>query len=151
MKKLVLLVIAFFTLINTQAQSNKQVSWSYNAKKIAEGVYEIHMTANINGNWHIYAQDGGDGPVSTSFNFTKNPLVILDGKVKEVGKIKKVKEEAFDGAEVRFYEKSVDFVQVVKVKGKIKTNLAGKVEFMVCNDKECLPPATVDIKVPVGG
>jgi thiol:disulfide interchange protein DsbD len=45
----------------------------------------------------------------------------------------------------------VDFVQQIKLKGNAKTNLAGKVEFMVCNDKQCLPPAEVDIKVPIGG
>ena len=45
----------------------------------------------------------------------------------------------------------VDFVQVVKVKGTAKTNLAGKVEFMVCNDEKCLPPAEVDFNVNIGG
>jgi thiol:disulfide interchange protein DsbD len=45
----------------------------------------------------------------------------------------------------------VDFVQIVKVKGKAKTNLAGKVEYMVCNDKECLPPAETDFSVNIGG
>lgn len=151
MKKLALfLVAALVTTLSINAQSTTQVKWNFSSKKIADNTYEIHMTATINGNWHMYAQDGGDGPVSTSFTFTKNPLLTMDGKVKEVGKMKKVYEESFS-SEVRYYEKTVDFVQVVKVKGKAKTNLAGKVEFMVCNDKECLPPSDVDIKVAIGG
>jgi thiol:disulfide interchange protein DsbD len=151
MKKLALfLVAALVTTLSLNAQSTSQVKWNFSSKKIADNTYEIHMTATINGNWHMYAQDGGDGPVSTSFTFTKNPLLTMDGKVKEVGKMKKVYEESFS-SEVRYYEKTVDFVQVVKVKGKAKTNLAGKVEFMVCNDKECLPPSDVDIKVAIGG
>ncbi|MGV3767519.1 MAG: protein-disulfide reductase DsbD domain-containing protein [Chitinophagaceae bacterium] len=138
------------TVFSVFAQSNKEVTWKYTTKKIAANTYEVHMTATINGNWHLYAQDGGDGPVSTSFKFTKNPLLTTEGNVKEVGKMKKVFEDAF-GSEVRFYEKTVDFVQIVKVKGKAKTNLAGTVEFMVCNDKECLPPAEVPFKIAIGG
>ncbi len=59
--------------------------------------------------------------------------------------------EAAFKSDVRYFENSVTFVQQVKVKGKAKTNLAGKVEFMVCNDRECLPPSTVNFKVAVGG
>lgn len=132
------------------AQSEKQVRWTFDSKKIAENTYEVRITADIGGNFHMYAQDGGDGPVSTSFDFTKNPLISLDGKVKEIGKMKKVYEEAFS-SEVRYYEKKVDFIQIVKVKGKAKPTLSGKVEFMVCNDKECLPPSTVNFKVALGG
>jgi hypothetical protein len=141
----VLLLAGFFLF----AQSTKQVKWNFTSKKIADKTFEVHMTATINGNYHMYAQDGGDGPVSTTFNFTKNPLVVLDGKVKESGKMKKVFEEAFS-SEVRYYENTVDFVQVVKTKGA-KSNLSGSVEFMVCNEKECLPPATVNFNVSIGG
>ena len=150
MKRIITTLLAMVVTVALFAQSNKQVNWTFQSKKIAENTYEVRMTANIGGNYHIYAQDGGDGPVSTAFQFTKNPLVSLDGKVKEQGKMKKVFEEAFS-SEVRYFEGKVDFVQVVKVKGKAKTNLAGAVEFMVCNEKECLPPATVNFKVQIGG
>ncbi len=133
------------------AQSSKQVAWTYSAKKIADKTYEVHMTATIGGDYHLYAQDaGGDGPIATSFTFVKNPLFTLDGNVKETGKLIKKFESAWNH-DVKFYEKTVDFVQIVKLKGNLQTNLAGKVEFMVCNDRQCLPPADVDIKVNVGG
>jgi len=44
--------------------------------------------------------------------------------------------------DVKYFSGKVDFVQLVKVKGNAKTNVTGSVEFMVCNDKQCLPPAT---------
>ena len=150
MKKLSFSIFLLFTGYLISAQSAKQVKWTFSSKKIAEKTYEVHLTANIGGNYHLYAQNGGDGPISTTFSFTKNPLLTLDGKVKEVGKMKKVFEDAFK-SEVRFYEKSVDFVQVVKVRGSAKSNLAGKVEFMVCNDKECLPPAEQEFSINIGG
>lgn len=148
----------FFTILSvllitavTQAQSNRQVKWSYSAKKIADKTYEVHLTAEINGDWHMYAQEVGvEGPLPTAFTFTKNPLVSLDGNVKEVGKMIKKKEDVWNGV-VHYYEQKVDFVQVVKLKANIKTKLAGKVEFMVCNDRECLPPADVEFAVNVGG
>lgn len=150
MKKLYLSLALAIATLTLFAQSNKAVNWTFEAKKLTDNSYEVHMVANVSGNYHIYAQNAGEGPVSTSFDFTKNPLLAFDGKVKEVGQLKKVHEEAF-GSDVKYYEKKVEFVQVVKVKGKAKTSLAGKVEFMVCNDKECLPPSTVNFKVAIGG
>lgn len=133
------------------AQSSKKVNWVYSAKKIADKTYEVHMTATIDGDYHLYAQNaGGDGPIPTTFTFTKSPLFALDNPVKENGHLVKKFESAWSH-DVLYYERTVDFVQVVHLKSNVKTNLAGKVEFMVCNDHECLPPATVEIKVNIGG
>jgi len=93
---------------------------------------------------------GVEGPVATSFTFNKNPLVILNGKVKEEGKIIKKHEEVW-GGNVNFYEKKVEFVQLVQLKSKVKTNVGGTVEFMVCDDKQCLPPSEVNFKIDIGG
>lgn len=145
----------FFTalVINADAQSGsaKQVSWTSTAKKLSEGVYEVKLVAEIKGDYHMYAQAAGiEGPVATAFKFTPNPLISLNGKVKEVGKLVKKYESAWEG-DVNYYENKVEFVQQVKLKAKVKTNLAGKVEFMVCNEAQCLPPSEVDFKVAVGG
>jgi DsbC/DsbD-like thiol-disulfide interchange protein len=143
-------ILALFITSSLAAQSDREVQWTFTAKKITENTYEIHMTATVNDDWHIYSQDAGDGPFATAITFTKNPLVNFEGKVRESGKVKKVYEKAFS-SDVRYYENTVSFVQVVKLKGKAKTNLAGKVEFMVCNDSRCLPPSAVDFKINIGG
>jgi hypothetical protein len=151
MKKIILLALVVLSGTLAIAQSSKQVSWVYSAKKVADKTYEIHMTATISGDYHLYAQDaGGDGPIPTAFTFTKSPLFAFDGAVKENGQLVKKFESAWNH-NVNYYQKTVDFVQVVKLKSNAKTTLAGKVEFMVCNDRECLPPANVDIKVNIGG
>ena len=151
MIRMLIFTIALFAGYSSLAQSYKQVKWNYSVKKIGDKTYEVHMTASIGGNYHLYAQNVGvEGPVPTTFSFTKNPLILLDGKVKENGKqIKKY--ESIWGGSVSYFERTVDFVQVVKLKANVKTNLAGKVEFMVCDDKQCLPPSDVDIKVSIGG
>ncbi len=142
-------LISGFTM--AQSGSAKKVSWTTSSKKIAENLYEVRLIAEIKGDYHMYAQNAGvEGPVPTTLNFTANPLVTMNGNVKEVGKMVKKYESAWPG-NVNYYEKKMEFVQQVKLKGKVKTSLAGKIEFMVCNDSECLPPSEVDFKVPIGG
>jgi Disulphide bond corrector protein DsbC len=151
MKKIYLLFVCLLTGLTMIAQSSKQVKWAFTSKKIADKVYEVHMTATINGNFHMYAQNVGvEGPLPTAFVFTKNPLLQLDGKVKEMGKLIKKYESTWSG-NVNYYEKTVNFVQTVKVRGAAKTNLAGKVEFMVCDESRCLPPGEVEFSVNIGG
>ena len=151
MKKILFFILSICSVQLMMAQSSKQVQWAYTAKKVDNKTFEVHMTATISGDYHLYAQDaGGEGPIPTSFTFSKNPLLTLDGKVKEVGNQVKKFESAWSH-DVKYYEKNVDFVQLVKLKGNAKTSLAGKVEFMVCNEKQCLPPSEVEIKVNIGG
>ena len=113
MKKFVLSLSMVMFAWAAMAQSNREVKWAFASKKIADKTYEVRITANISGDWHLYAQNVGvEGPVPTTFTFTKNPLLSLDGKVKEVGKVIKKNEEVWGGV-VNYYEKTVDFVQVV--------------------------------------
>jgi thiol:disulfide interchange protein DsbD len=148
---IVLIAMSFSLLAAAQSGSAKQVGWTTSSKKIGDNLWEVRIIADIKGDYHMYAQAAGaEGPVPTTFTFTPNPLVTMTGKPKEVGKLIKKFESAWEG-NVNYFEKRVEFVQQVKLKGKAKTNVAGKVEFMVCNDTQCLPPAEVDFKVAVGG
>jgi Disulphide bond corrector protein DsbC len=129
------------------SQVKNPVKWTYSSKKIATGKYEVRMTANIEKGWHLYSQTTPEGgPVPTSFTFTKNPLVTMGGPVKEVGKLETHFEKLFD-VNVKQFSEKVDFVQVVTVKGNVKTNVSGKVEYMLCDDKQCLPPATQQFSI----
>ena len=150
MKHFLCLALGLYAFFGSSAQSSKQVQWNYSVKKIADKTFEVHMSATISGGFHLYAQDaGGDGPLATTFTFSPNPLVVMNGKVKETGNLISKYESAWKH-DVKYYEKSVDFVQVIKLKANAKTDFAGKVEFMVCNDHSCLPPSEVEIKVNVG-
>jgi Disulphide bond corrector protein DsbC len=131
-----------FLLGGAGAFAQTPYSWSFTAKKVSGGVYEIHCTANINVPWHTYSQFTPDGgPVPTKFVFAKNPLYALDGDTKEDGRLI-TKHETVFGVDVKYFDGKVDFVQKVKLKTAAKTNFTGSVTFMVCNDEQCLPPAT---------
>ena len=150
MKKIFLASLLILLAGYANAQINNPVKWTYTAKKIADKTYELHMTATIDGNWHLYAQDAGEGPEPTTFTFTANPLIKFDGKVKEVGKLEKSYDKNFKSVS-KYYGNKVDFVQKVKVKSSIATVVKGTVNFMVCNDRQCLPPRDVPFTIKVGG
>jgi DsbC/DsbD-like thiol-disulfide interchange protein len=129
------------------AQLQDPVKWSFSAKKLSDGNYEIHLTAAIQSGWHIYSQTTPDGgPIPTAITFSKNPLLTLSGTAKEEGKMEQHNEPLF-GVDVKQFSNKVDFVQTVKLKNNAKTNVNGSVEYMVCNDKQCLPPKTVEFSV----
>lgn len=150
LRKLLFGVVFLLFAGSVQAQISNPVTWSYTAKKTGDKTYEIHMTATISGNWHLYAQDAGEGPEPTSFSFTPNPLISFDGNVKEVGNMEKSFDKNFNSV-LKYYAKKVDFVQKVKVRSSIATVVKGTVSFMVCNDRLCLPPREVPFSVKVGG
>ena len=142
-----LVLVLLLAPAGIMAQVKNPVKWTYTAKKLSTGKYELHMTATVEKGWHLYSQKTPQGgPVPTAFTFTKNPLVSLSGPVNEVGNLESHFEKLFD-VDVKQYSDKVDFVQVAMVKGTVKTNIIGKVEYMLCNDKECLPPKEVNFSI----
>lgn len=143
MKRIILscfFTVAFFC---ANSQVVKPVSWSFTSKKTGAGEYEVHLTATILSGWHIYSQTTpAGGPVPTSVSFTKNPLVTFNGSISENGKMEQ-KHEAIFGVDVKQFSGKVVFVQKIKLISQVKTSISGQVEYMVCDDKQCLPPATV--------
>ena len=148
MKKLSLILVLFFVAAVAQAQILNPVSWSFSSKKLAENVYEVQMIATIQQGWHLYSQSQPKDAIAqpTSFVFNKNPLLELEGKVKEVGKLEKFVDKELD-ISANQYSNKVVFVQKVKLKGKAKTNVTGKLTYQTCNDEKCLPAKTVNMSI----
>ena len=150
MKKLYVTFLVLFLAAGAFAQIENPVKWSYTAKKVSDKVYDVYITATLDNKWHIYAQDAGEGPEPTSLSFAKNPLINLDGKVKEEGKLEKEYDKNF-GSTLKFYSNKVSFIQRVKLKSAVATVLKGSVNYMVCNDRKCLPPKEFPFTVKVAG
>lgn len=138
MKK-ILLMILLFAVIVAEAQIIKPTTWSFMSKEIKPKLYELHLTATVKDGWAIYSQWTQEGgPEPTIITFEKNSNLLLGGKVKEMGMMKKKHEEVF-GVDVHYYEKKIDFVQIVKAKNE-KGNkiISGKVNFMNCDKEQCI-------------
>jgi thiol:disulfide interchange protein DsbD len=146
MNKLLLFVFSFSLATAGFAQTNV-VDWKFESKKLSDKKYEVKLIAVVAHPWHIYSTTTPDGgPLPTKITFTKNPLAVMEGKLKEVGKLETKFEDVFD-VDTKFFNDKVEFVQVVSLKANVKTSLTGSVEFMTCNDKECLPPKSVPFSI----
>jgi hypothetical protein len=149
MKKIVALLAVVCIALSAAAQIQDPVDWSYSVKKLSADTYTFTATANIEGDWHIYSQTTGKGgPVPTKINFKKNPLITVVGATKEAGKVKQVYDELFK-TNVRYIGETATYTQTIKVRAGVKTNISGSVEYMVCDDRQCLPPSkkTFDLKL----
>jgi len=115
MKKWLLTVVLVSGFYLSHAQS--PVSWSFNSKKVSEKTYEVHLVANIQSGWHLYSQEQPSDAIAipTSVTINNNPLLKLDGKVKEVGSLEKFEDKNL-GISAHQYSNKVDFVQLVKIK-----------------------------------
>ena len=148
MKKFIFAILLLTASFQSQAQKAGPVKWTFQAVKTADKQYNIIITANVDAPWHIYSQFVKKGPVPTTVQFAKNPLVVLKGATKEVGNLEKKFDNNF-GAVIGSFGGKVQFIQSVTLKVTTKTKLTGTVEYMVCNEERCLPPTKQSFEVDI--
>lgn len=142
-------LILLFVSLPALSQSEGPAKWSFTSLKKSDKVYEISLTATLPKPWHIYSQFTPDGgPLATKITFTSNPVLTVEGDSKEKGTLLTNHDKNF-GVDVKYFSDKVEFVQTIKLKGSMKTNVRGSIEYMVCDDTKCLPPVKklFDIKL----
>lgn len=144
------ITLAAVLLFTAALKAQNPISWSFSAKKISDKTYEVRMIATIQSGWHLYSQTQPEDAIAipTTFTLNKNPLLSLEGKIKEEGKMEKFHDAKLD-LSAHQYSKKVEFVQVVKLKANARTNLTGNVEFQTCDDEKCLPPKTTPFSIAI--
>jgi len=144
------ITLAAVLLFTAGLKAQNPISWSFSAKKISDKTYEVRMIATIQSGWHLYSQTQPEDAIAipTTFTINKNPLLSLEGKIKEEGKMEKFHDAKLD-LSAHQYSRKVEFVQVVKLKANAKTNLTGNVEFQTCDDEKCLPPKTTPFSIAI--
>lgn len=130
------------------AQSGQKVKWQYDIVRKGNQKFEVRITAKIDKGWHLYSckQSSDAIALPTNIQFSRNPLVVLEGGIKEEGTLIDQLDPATK-SKSRYYSGQVVFVQQIVRKKKVNTILAGEIEFMVCDDRQCLPPSTVKFQV----
>jgi hypothetical protein len=141
------LVLTTLTFLQTKAQILTPVHWSYGAKKISPTEAVVFIKATIDNGWHVYSQTVKDGgPVKTTITFTPSKEYSTVGSTAEPAPITRM-EKVFN-MEVGFFENSVVFQQKIRLKAG-KTIVKGSLEYMTCNDHQCLPPEDVEFSIPI--
>ena len=147
MKKLLLVLAMSIFGMAAHSQILKPVTWSYAAKRTSKTEATVFIKATIDAGWHLYSQNVKDGgPVKTTFTFPANSAYTVVGKTIEPKAITRF-EDTFK-MDVSFFEKTAVFQQKVKLKGTSAV-VKGTVEFMTCDDKQCLPPEEISFSIPV--
>ncbi len=139
MKKFLLSLFLTAVIGCSFGQILNPVKFSYKAKKKSATQYELIVKAAIDPKWHLYSvnnPNGGAEPTVLKFEGVKKV-----GNIKEIGKLHSDFDESFS-VNQKYFENTVDFVQLVKIKPGTK-KVSGTIEYMVCNDKKCLPPKEI--------
>lgn len=155
MTKILLTSLLLLSALFTQAQILEPVKWKFEVEKISDTEALLKATATIDKGWHLYSQfmtltPDQFGPEVTVFTFNKNPNIKLLGKVEEKGKLTEEITPLFDNILVRFFSDKVTFIQKVQVMAE-QTVVTGNVYYMVCDDKQCLPPDEKEFSFKLAG
>ena len=147
MKRLILLLVLVSNTVF--AQIHNPVSWSTKVEKVNDLEYDLIATAEIENNWHLYSQnipeEGPYGrPIPTFFSFEESDSFELVGNVIE-DEGHTVNDAVFQ-IKIKYFELNADFKQRIKVTSNKGLKINGTVEFMVCDDSNCLPPDEVDLE-----
>jgi len=107
----------------------------------------VELVANVEEGWHMYATSlpSDDGPMETSIRFNSSKAYTLVGGLEEP-----TPKEEYDGnfeMIVRHHSGKPHFYQNLRLMAKGAITIEGEVEFMVCNNRTCLPPVVVPFSV----
>jgi hypothetical protein len=125
------------------------VNWSVRSVPVEGRISTIELVAEIGTGWHLYAMQlpSDQGPLPTVFRFKASKAYELMGAVKEP-----IAQEEFDpnfGLMVRHHSGAPRFVQELVRRTPDAFVVEGEIEYMLCNDKICLPPVVVPFTVSV--
>ena len=136
MKKILSLLLLITAI--SYSQILEPVKWTTETKKISDSEYVLIINATIEQNYHLYSQKvPNDGPLPTIFIFEEsNDYELIGSTTEEKG------HTVFDPVfklKIKYFDTKTTFKQRIKVKNKNNFKIIGEIEFMTCNDSNCVP------------
>lgn len=131
----------------TQAPAGSPVTWSYSARKTANGEAVLLIRATLADGWHLFALNNpANSPVRMAFSFLPDPAYRTEGGVSQPTPVTRF--EKLFGTDISYFENEVVFQQKVRLTGKSAT-VKGNIEFTVCGPRQCLPPETIAFSIAI--
>ena len=140
MRKILTLIFALLTL-SLFSQIYNPVSWEFSQSKISDSEIELQFKANIEKGWHLYSQDIPESPPATAFTFIINGDTSI--KVLEESESIQQYDPNFDMI-LKYFSNEAIFKHNIKIQEGANFKIEGYVDFMVCDDAQCLPPDYVE-------
>lgn len=141
MNQILLFLLAFITVQNITAQNEpiEPVKWNSSISYINEDEIELKFEATIDEDWSLYSQFiEGDGPIPTSINY-KEELELIDTYAKENSPNRTENHDEMFDMELIKYKEALILSQKIKINKNINT-INGYVEYMCCNEMQCIFP-----------
>ncbi len=140
-------IIAFLLLISASmsAQMYNPVKWSASVEKISDKEYILKAQAVIQSGWHLYGQyieEGGPSPTAFRFKTDKKNFELIGKTTEEKGH--ETVDKIFD-MKIKYFEDKAVFTQKIKFTSDDISSIKAEVDFMVCDDSNCLPPSTEEL------
>jgi thiol:disulfide interchange protein DsbD len=132
------------------AQMYNPVKWSTSVEKISDKEYILKALAVIQSGWHLYGQyieEGGPSPTAFTFKNTAKKFELIGKTTEDKGH--ETVDKIFD-MKIKYFEDKAVFTQKIKFTSDEIVNVAADVDFMVCDDSNCLPPSSEELsfKIP---
>ncbi|MBK7385065.1 MAG: sugar transporter [Flavobacteriales bacterium] len=141
-------ILPLLGLLSVSPDANP-ASWTFSARTLPNGQVSIELIATLEKGWHLYATElpSDQGPVPTSFRFEPSRAYEVVGKLVEPDPV--VGYDINFGMVVRHHSGTPRFELIIDPVAKGPFLVEGEVEYMVCNEKTCLPPITVPFSIRV--
>ncbi len=150
MKKISLFVLMLATMFVASAQMLDPSKVSCSVIETSATEAELVITVKLDAGWHMYSQyTDPNGPIATTFEFTKSKDYSLVGKVSEP-KPHEENDPLF-GCVVKSFEGTVVFKQKIKRLSQNDFTVKGMISYQLCNNGSCIPPEDHDISFKVKG
>ncbi len=146
------LTIFMSLLITSMAWSQiyEPVKWEFSSEEAGENEFLLTFKAEIDQHWHLYSQDIPMSPPATTFYFEGDTaLYDLLGEVSESKSIEEF-DPNFDMV-LKYFADEAIFQQKIKLLTDAPVKLSGAINFMSCDDKQCLPPEDAEFEFVFNG
>jgi len=138
MKRLFFLLLFISISISLFSQVVDPVSWDYSVKRTGDNTAELIFEADIESNWHLYAQNFDEGgPVRTNFHFDDSGNFELVGETSQSPAPEEEYDELFE-MDVKYFSNKATFKQKIKLLTDQSFRVTGNVEYQVCQEDKCV-------------
>lgn len=137
--------ITAFASFGIDEDASNPVQHKYELIKLSDDKYMIRFDMEIADHWHVYSHNiGNDGPRPTTFKIDEATGIQTDTSTFECGTLEKEFDPNFDMT-LKWYSNKASFYTTFKTTGP-NAHIKGYLNFMTCDDKQCMPPAYIDIE-----
>ncbi len=148
-------ILFFFLRPSAQGQLLEPVKWEATATETGINEYTLIFKATIDEGWKVYSHflpEAEIRPIPTTIIYEDMPKTVeLSGEMEELGSKKSAVEPLFDNLTITYYNKKLTLRQKVKITAN--ATLKGYIDYMTCNDAQCIPMGfdfSFDLKATTG-